>query len=103
LQPELVWVGAILWGLSQLSWSVVATLAVLEFSAAGSAGRASGAMLVGMSVGLTVGPVVFGFLVDSTNSYDLGFASVVGVLVTAVLVTTLWIRDRSRRARAVAA
>jgi predicted MFS family arabinose efflux permease len=93
--PAIVWAGSIIWGLSQLSWSVVAMLAVLAFALPGSAGRASGAMLVGMSVGLTVGPIVFGAVVDATGTYDLGFAGVIGVLLAAVLETTLWIRRRS--------
>lgn len=96
LGPELLWIGAIAWGASQFSWGSVAMLGALAYAGPGSAGRATGAVLVGMSVGLTVGPVVFGVAIDATNSYDIGFAGVVSVLVAAAVLTAVW-RRRSDR------
>ena len=43
--------------------------------------------------------LIFGVVVDATNNYDLAFAGVVGVLLLAVVETSLWIRNRSTEQR----
>ena len=96
--PGLLWVGAVLWGASQLSWGAVATLGTMTFAAPGTTGRASGVVLVGMSIGLMLGPIFFGFVTDATNGYGVGFVAVVGVLVAATLQTGVWQRLGAVRA-----
>ncbi|MEO8230370.1 MAG: MFS transporter [Chloroflexota bacterium] len=93
-----LWVGAVAWGLSQLSFGAVMTLGVMTFAASDSAGRATGIVIVGFSVGLMIGPVIFGRLIDLTNGYDAGFGAVVGVLLTATVLSFAW-----RRRQALAA
>jgi ACS family tartrate transporter-like MFS transporter len=93
--PVWLWLGAIAWALSQLSFGAVSTLAVMSFVARERAGQATGVLLVGFSVGLMLGPILFGLAVDATNSYDTGFAAVIGVLVTATITTALWQRQRT--------
>lgn len=87
-----LWLGAVAWGLSQLSFGAVSTLAIMSFAAAGSAGRATGVVILGFSLGLMVGPVVFGWLIEFTNGYGAAFGAVAGVLLTATILSWLWRR-----------
>ncbi len=90
-----LWLGAVAWGLSQLSFGAVSTLAVMSFAATGSAGRATGIVMLGFSLGLMVGPVVFGGLIDFTNGYGVAFGAVAGVLLTATILSWVWRRRSS--------
>jgi predicted MFS family arabinose efflux permease len=94
--PTLLWLGAAGWGASLLSFASVAMLAVMAMSTPDAAGRASGVVLTGFSLGLMVGPPLFGFLTDLTGAYDAGLALVILVLVVA-LATTSRLPSRERR------
>jgi len=91
--------GAAGWGASLLSFGSVAMLAVMAMSTPDSAGRASGVVLTGFSLGLMVGPPLFGYLTDTTGAYDSSLAVVIGVLVAAVVTTIAWRLADRRRAR----
>jgi predicted MFS family arabinose efflux permease len=90
-----LFLGAIGWGASQLSFMVVVMLAVIAFAARETAGAASGVVLLGFGIGFMVGPLVFGYLADLTGGYDAGFAAVVGVLLTATMIAWAWRRQGS--------
>ena len=85
-----LWAGAVGWGVSQLSFGAVSTLAVMTYAARHAVGRATGVVLVGFSVGLMLGPALFGWLIDLTNGYSVGFGAVVLVLGSATLVSWAW-------------
>jgi predicted MFS family arabinose efflux permease len=87
-----LWVGAVAWGLSQMSFGAVSTVAVMALAATHAAGRATGVVLLGFSVGLMIGPALFGWLIDLTDGYGVGFGSVVVVLVIATLLSWVWMR-----------
>ena len=87
---DLVWVGAVAWGVSILSVGALGNLAVLVYSVPEDTGRASGVMLTGFGVGLMVGPPVFGWTVDTTGAYNIGFGLLTAELVALSLIGLLW-------------
>jgi predicted MFS family arabinose efflux permease len=93
--PGLLFLGAIGWGASQLSFMVVAMLAVMAFAALETAGTASGVVLLGFGAGFMIGPIAFGLLADLTSSYDTGFAVVIAVLAAATSIAWAWRRQGS--------
>jgi predicted MFS family arabinose efflux permease len=86
--PALLWLGAAGWGASLLSFASVAMVAVMAISTPDAAGRASGVVLTGFSIGLMIGPPVFGLLTDLTDAYDAGLAVVMLVLLAAAATTS---------------
>jgi predicted MFS family arabinose efflux permease len=99
VHPDLVWLGAAAWGVSLLSAGAVGMVAVMAYAGDENTGRASGVVLTGFGIGLTVGPPIFGWSVDTTGSYDVGFAMVLAELAAATSIAFLW----GRRARQPAA
>ncbi len=85
-----LWLGAVLLGATAGSWNAVGMVAVMAAAGPGGAGRASGVVLAGFSLGLAVGPPVFGFSVDSTGGYATALAIAVVVFALALLVAALW-------------
>lgn len=87
-----LWVGGFLWALSVLSFGTVGMLAALKVSTAANVGRASGIVLVGFSIGLMLGPPLFGAAVDATGSYGLGFAGITTALIVLTGIGLTWRR-----------
>ncbi len=98
LHPGLVWVGAAAWGISLLSAGTVGMVAVMTYAGLENTGRASGVVLTGFGVGLMIGPPVFGWTVDASGSYDVGFAIVLAEVASAALIGFIWGR-RARQSR----
>jgi predicted MFS family arabinose efflux permease len=73
------WAGAALWGISGLAFGPVAMLAVMAESDHTNTGRASGLNVLFFGLGFTLTPPLFGWLVDHTGDYGVGFA-----LITAI-------------------
>jgi len=96
IHRDLLWAGAFAWGVSILSVGALGNLAVLVYSVAEDTGRASGVMLTGFGIGLMVGPPVFGWTVDTTGAYDVGFGLLSVELLTLSLVGVLWGRGPLR-------
>lgn len=90
IHRDLVWVGAFAWGVSILSVGALGNLAVLVYSVAEDTGRASGVMLTGFGIGLMVGPPVFGWTVDTSGAYHIGFGLLTAELVALSLTAVLW-------------
>ncbi len=95
IHPDLVWLGAAAWGVSLLSAGTVGMVAVMTYAGVENTGRASGVVLTGFGFGLMVGPPVFGWTVDTTGAYDVGFGLVFAELSCASAIAVVW----SRRAR----
>ena len=91
-----LWIGAFAWALTALSFGTVGMLAALQISTAANVGRASGFVLVGFSIGLMLGPPLFGAAVDATGSYGLGFAGIMTDLAVATGVGLMWRRREAR-------
>lgn len=94
--PAMLVAGAIVWGASQLSYGSVSMLAAMNAATHQNAGRASGVVLVGFSLGLMSGPPLFGGSVDLTGSYGPGFIGVVADLASATTLVLLWRRHDRR-------
>ncbi|HEX5578031.1 MAG TPA: hypothetical protein VFY43_00005, partial [Candidatus Limnocylindria bacterium] len=82
------WPAAILFGATAVTWNAVGNLAVITESGTGLAGRATGLLAFGFYIGFVGSPMLFGLLVDATESYalawsfvGLGFAATVAVIL----------------------
>ena len=93
--PFLIWVGAVLVGMSTGSWMSVGMMAAIMLSEPKQTGQSTGSIVLGFAVGLTIGPVVFGWGVDTFGSYDLPWAGVTLNFVAAMTMMLLW-RFRAR-------
>lgn len=91
-----LWVGAIVGGVSMLSWHAVAWLVILDRVELSSIGRASGIMHMGSTLGFAAGAPLAGLILDLSDSYTLTWALL--TLLTA-LVTLATTQFRSRGAR----
>ncbi len=92
----LVGVGAILTGIGSASWNSYCMLGLIVFAGPAAAGRASGVVLFGFLIGLGAGPPVFGWIVDSSGSYDgVWLASLVASLAGALTMVLWKPRERS--------
>ena len=83
----LVWVAAVVTGLSASSWNAVGMLAVITTLPTSSAGRGSGVVLLGFLFGLAVGAPAFGYSVDRLGSYIPGWIGIGVVFLAALLAT----------------
>jgi predicted MFS family arabinose efflux permease len=92
-----LWLGAVVTGAAVFAWNAVVMLAAVSGADPRHAGRASGLVHFGFLVGLTLGPVTFGSVVDLTSTYAWGWAGVIVLFAAGAAVAALWIRsDRSR-------
>ncbi len=88
-----VWIAAILTGISASSWNSVGMLGVITVAGTGQAGRASGIVLRGFLAGLGLGAPLYGWTVDTTGSYTLMW----WISLTAFLIAVLPLRAWARR------
>jgi len=92
-----VWIAAILTGLSASSWNSVGMLGVITVAGSQQAGRASGIVLRGFLAGLGVGAPLYGWTVDTTGSYTLMWWISLAAFVLAVLPLRAWARREAAR------
>ncbi len=83
----LVWVAALVTGLSASSWNSVGMLAIISTLPSSSAGRGSGVVLLGFLLGLAVGAPSFGYSVDLLGSYVPGWLGI-GLVFLMALAST---------------
>ena len=88
--PVLV-VGAVL-AASLPGWSPLALLGIIR-DAPAAAASASGALLLGMAGGGSIGPPLFGYSVDRTGSYVPGWTGAALALLAAATVARAWSRS----------
>jgi nitrate/nitrite transporter NarK len=93
----LLWIAAVLFGASAITWNAIGMLAILVEVSAEDAGRASGYVQTGFYGGFVVSPILFGYSVDVTGGYGLGWGSVAVVFLLATLLALGW--EASRRQR----
>lgn len=83
--PPLLWVGTVLSGMTLGSWNTAANLSMIRQKE--NAGLASGRLIFGFLLGLTVGGPVIGFTIDAFDSYRPAWlASAVVALLGAAVV-----------------
>lgn len=97
--PYLIWVGAVMVGMSTGAWMSVGMMAAIMVSKPRQTGQSTASIVLGFAVGLTVGPVVFGWAVDTFGTYDLPWAGVVLNFAAAMAMMLIWrLRSRSEDA-----
>lgn len=98
--PLLVWVGAVLMGISVQSWNSPGMLAVMVDAGPERAGRASGVVVLGFLGGLGLGPPLFGRTADAAtavgSAYDVMWWLVLATSMVAVVVALAWMRSGDR-------
>ena len=90
------WPAAILFGATAVTWNAVGNLAVITESGTGLAGRASGMLTFGFYMGFVGSPVLFGLLVDATDSYTLAWSLIGLGFAATVLVILGWRRSAAQ-------
>lgn len=88
-QPWLVWAGALILGGSAIAWFSVGMLALVREVPRGLTGRSSGFVLLAFYAGFLVSPLAFGFAVDVTRDYQLGWSGVTLLFLLATAVTRI--------------
>jgi predicted MFS family arabinose efflux permease len=89
----LLWTGALLMGLTAGAWNAVGMLEIVKGMDASAAGRASGVVLLAFYSGYVISPIAFGYSVDRTGAYDLGWGAVLGLYGLAMLLAAMWSRE----------
>lgn len=74
--PAMIWVAALLGGITYSSWNAVGMLAVIQRLGQEHAGQGSGVVLLGFLMGLGIGAPIFGLSVDRLDSYQAGWVAV---------------------------
>jgi MFS family permease len=93
-----IWLGAVVFGATAASWNAVGMLAIVRELEPAATGRATGVVQSMFYVGLLICPILFGWSVDVTDRYDVGWAGVTGVFGLATLLAGAWhLRLRSAR------
>lgn len=93
----LAWAGVLLMGLTAGSWNAVGMLEIVKGMDAADAGRASGAVLLAFYAGYVLSPAPFGYSVDRTGAYDLGWGAVLVIYSLALVLAAIWDRNSKRR------
>ena len=93
----LLWVGVLVSGSSVVAWNGVANLGAVALVDARHVGHASGLVVLGFLGGFAVSPVLFGYSVESTGSYDQGWAGVLISFAVAAGVMHAWNQEERRK------
>lgn len=94
--PSLLWVGAVVAGLSMEAWNSLAGSGIIAAVPVAQAGRASSLVQLAFMAGNATGPVAFGFIVDTTGSFSTGWLAC-GVLFLVATVMRYRPRDVTAR------
>lgn len=86
----LVWGGAVLMGVGAGAWMSVGMFAALTLAGPQRIGRGTAFVMLGFGLGLTVGPVVFGWGVDTSGSYDPALAATLLNFAASVVLMLVW-------------
>jgi MFS family permease len=87
--PVMVWPAAVVMGFSAASWNSVGMLATIVTAGPARAGAATGWVQLGFLTGAGVGTPLYGWLVDTTNSYLPGMGVAVTAATAAAVVITV--------------
>ena len=92
----LVWVGSGLMGIGPGSWMSVGMFAAISMAGPNRTGRGTAMVMLGFGLGLTIGPVLFGWAVDATGHYDIPLGGVLINFVASVVLMRVWSHRKSR-------
>ncbi len=94
-----VWIAAVLTGLTVASWNSVGMLGVITVAGTGQAGRASGIVLLGFLAGLGVGPPLLAWTVDTTGEYTWIWLISIAAYLVSLFPLRAWARRESGELR----
>lgn len=94
----MLWMAAFIFGATTLGWIVVGMLGIVESAGLDHAGRASGRILLGFYGGFISSPVLFGAIVDKTDSFRLGWGLTACAFGSATVIALAWARTTRRDA-----
>jgi len=92
----LMWGGVVALGLTGAVWNTVANLAIVSTTDSVRTGQASGFLHTAYLTGLSVGPVLFGALIEGSDSYRLAWLGVSALFISAVFVAVRWWAQEER-------
>lgn len=81
----IIWFATLLLGITAMSWNSVGMLMVINGVPKVAIGQATGVVSLGFYVGIASSPVLFGYLVDRFDSYEVAW----GFVVTLFLLSTI--------------
>jgi predicted MFS family arabinose efflux permease len=84
--PAAYWLGAAIWGIGGLGFGAVSMLAAMAEAHDASTGRVSGLVVLWFSLGFTVAPPAFGWLLERTDAYGPGFAVLIALYAAAAAI-----------------
>ena len=87
--PALIWVAAVMFALGLSAWNAIGMLAVIDLGGPRLAGAATGRVLLGFLLGLAIGPLGFGWLIDGAG-FEMVWSAVAVLTTGAVVVARLW-------------
>jgi MFS family permease len=91
----IIWFATLLLGITAMSWNSVGMLMVINGVPKAATGQATGVVLFGFYVGIASSPVLFGYLVDRFESYEVawGFVASLFLLSTISLLKKFEIKN----------
>jgi predicted MFS family arabinose efflux permease len=87
--PAAYWIGAAIWGIGGLGFGAVSMLAAMAEASDASTGRASGLVVFWFSLGFTVSPPAFGYLLERSDTYGPGLFLLAGLYGAAAAIMRL--------------
>jgi MFS family permease len=92
----LLWVGAVVSGTSVAAWNGVANLGAVALVDDAHAGHASGFVVLGFLGGFAVAPPLFGYSVERTGAYGIGWGGVLISFAFGAFLMHVWDREELR-------
>ena len=87
-----VWPATVLFGLAAAPWVGVGMYLIVEAVSANLSGRASGALMLAVSTGPALSPLLMGYLAETSQSYASAWLAVLVIFLGALVVVASWPR-----------
>lgn len=97
----LLWFATLVLGVTTAIWNLAVTIVIFSLVPQSHTGRATGRVYFGFSFGMMIGPILFGWMVDTAGGYTVPWTSLV-VWQIAALAATFPLSRRLRRGKQVA-
>lgn len=92
-----LWIGAGLMGIGPAAWMSVGMFAAISMAGPRRTGASTAMVMMGFGLGLTIGPVIFGWAVDTTGDYDVPLGWLLINFATSVVLLLVWRHAKARR------
>jgi len=92
----LLWISAVVFGMTAITWNAIGMLVIVAEIGTHAAGRASGIVQSGFYAGFVVTPSLFGYSVDRSGEWTIGWVGVALMFVAATVVAGAWRTSRRK-------